>query len=162
MAWKVRFYRDLETGAQPARDWLDGLAGADEAKQLAVLAAVERVLAVHGVDVCETEWGKNLGRALYEFRVRHPATTIRNMFPLPRDGDDAPDSIGEPAKILLRLFFTTYGPGVILLLSGYDKGTDPSRGRQEREIERASEMAAKAKEGLRARQREQAKRAIRK
>ena len=55
MAWKVRFYKDLDTGEQPARDWLDELTGNDEPKHLAALAAVERVLTFHGVHVCETE-----------------------------------------------------------------------------------------------------------
>jgi len=159
MAWKVRFYKDLDTGEEPARDWLDGLTGNDEAKRLAALAAVERVLKVHGVDVCETEWGENLGKGLYEFRVRHPAGSVRNMFPLPREAAKAQSTAGEPVKILLRIFFTTYGQGVLLLLSGYDKGADPSRGRQQREIKKAAEMAATAKKGLRARQREQRERA---
>lgn len=161
MAWKVRFYRDLESGDEPAREWLDELNGDDEPKRLAALAAVERVLKVHGVNVCETEWGKNLGKGLYEFRVRHPASTIRNMFPLRREVSKTQAAAVQPAKVLLRIYFTTYGEGVLLLLSGYDKGEDPGKGRQQREIKRAFEMAMKAKRGLRARQREQQERARR-
>jgi len=89
MAWTVKFYRDLESGDEPARDWLVGLTGTEEPKRLAALAAVECVLKVHGTDVCETEWGKNLGNGLYEFRVRHPAGTIRHMFPI----------LGTPASL---------------------------------------------------------------
>ncbi|TMD89300.1 MAG: hypothetical protein E6I73_10870 [Chloroflexi bacterium] len=162
MAWTVKFYRDLESGDEPARDWLVGLTGTEEPKRLAALAAVECVLKVHGTDVCETEWGKNLGNGLYEFRVRHPAGTIRHMFPIPGHASK-PDAIfAGPAKILLRIFFTTYGPGVLLLLSGYDKGSDPSNRRQQREMTKAAEMAAKAQKGLRARLREQKRRAQRK
>ena len=136
--------------------------GGFRAVKLAALAAVQHVLAVHGIDVCETEWGKNLGNSLYEFRVRHPAGAIRNMFPLPGQASKDLRMGAEPTKILLRIFFTTYGAGVLLLLSGYDKATDPSKGRQKREMKKAAEMAAKAKRGLRARQRDLARRALKK
>ena len=46
--------------------------------------------------------------------------------------------------------------------AGYDKATDPSKGRQQREMKKAAEMAAKAKRGLRARQRDLARRALKK
>jgi len=162
VAWKVKFYRDLNTGEEPARDWLDSLAGQDEVKRLATIAAIECVLKLHGSDVCETEWGKNLGKGLYEFRIRHPAATIQRMFPpkkaierlLGKDDDDK-------AKIVLRIFFTTYGKGVLLLLSGYDKGRDPSARRQNAEVKKAREMADKAQAGLRARLREEKKRVLR-
>jgi hypothetical protein len=152
MFWTVRFYRDLATREQPARIWLDTLLADEPAKGLAVLAAVERVLKVHGTDVCETEWGRNLGSGLYEFRIRHPASSIRHMFPRPSD-EPAPGLTGrEPAKIVLRVFFTTYGRHVILLCSGYDKGRDPSAKRQQAEIVMARTMADRAQAGLRARE----------
>lgn len=161
MAWKLKYYRDLDTEEEPARDWLDSLKGRDEVKRLAAVAALQCVLKVHGTDVCETEWGKNLGDGLYEFRIRHPAGAIQRMFPPTKairnllgkvpDGD-------KDANVLLRIFFTTYGSGVILLLSGYDKGRDPSSARQRAEIKKAWEMADKAQAGLRARIREEKKR----
>ncbi|MGA7912509.1 MAG: hypothetical protein WCC30_13335 [Candidatus Dormiibacterota bacterium] len=117
---------------------------------------------VHGTDVCETEWGKNLGDGLYEFRIRHPAGAIQRMFPptkaIRKLLGKVPDS-DKDAQVLLRIFFTTYGSGVILLLSGYDKGRDPSSARQRAEIKKAQEMADKAQAGLRARIREEKKRA---
>jgi len=84
------------------------------------------------------------------------------MFPLPGQASKDLRMGAEPTKILLRIFFTTYGAGVLLLLSGYDKATDPSKGRQKREMKKAAEMAAKAKRGLRARQRDLARRALKK
>ena len=107
VAWYIRFYRDGER--EPLREWLDSLTGRDLPKRLAAVAAIEQVLASQGTDVCETEWGKNLGKGLYEFRVRHDARTIRQMF-----GDS--DATGDDkrttsAKILLRIFFTTDGSG---------------------------------------------------
>jgi len=40
-------------------------------------------------------------------------------------------------RILLRVFFHAHGKRLILLLSGYDKGSRPSARHQQREIERA-------------------------
>lgn len=162
MAWKLKYYRDLDTEEEPARDWLDSLKGRDEVKRLAAVAALQCLLKVHGTDVCETEWGKNLGDGLYEFRIRHPAGAIQRMFPptkaIRKLLGKVPDS-DKDANVLLRIFFTTYGSGVILLLSGYDKGRDPSSARQRAEIKKAREMADKAQAGLRARIREEKKRA---
>jgi len=161
MPWKLRYFRDLDTGEEPARGWLDSLKGRDEVKRLAAIAALQCVLKVHGTDVCETEWGKNLGSALYEFRIRHPAGAIQRMFPptraIRRLLGNAPDD-DKNANVLLRIFFTTYGAGIILLLSGYDKGRDPSSARQRAEIKKAREMADGAQSGLRARIRDERKR----
>ena len=35
MAWKLKYYRDLDTEKEPARDWLDSLKGRVEVKRLA-------------------------------------------------------------------------------------------------------------------------------
>ncbi len=154
MAWKVVFYRDLVTHEQPAREWLVELRKSEPEKYAAALAAIKRVLAAHGIDVCETEWGKNLGSGLYEFRIRHPAGTIETMFPLADDDATATTEGRGAARLLLRIYFTTYGPHVILICSGYDKGRDPSSHRQRAEITRARELAEKARDGLRARLRD--------
>ena len=152
MTWTIRFYRDLDTRRQPGREWMEDLREHDPGKHLAAIAAIERVLKVHGTDVCETEWGRNLGKGLYEFRIRHPASSIRSMFPRPTDEATNKPTGRESTKILLRIFFTTYGSEVLLLCSGYDKGRDPSPKRQHAEIARARTMAARAHFGLRARQ----------
>ena len=150
-AWKVGFYKDLDTGQRPARDWLDDLERNEPVKASAVAAAIARVLRPRGTDVCESEWGKNLGDGLYEFRVRRPASSIRREFPLPADDEAEADEADTGAKILLRVFFTTYGRQVLLLCSGYDKGRHPSEKRQQAEIKRARAMADKAQANLRAR-----------
>jgi hypothetical protein len=80
-----------------------------------------------------------------------PTKAIRKLLGKATDDD-------KDANVLLRVFFTTYGAGVILLLSGYDKGRDPGRARQRVEIKNARGMAEKAKSGLRARLREEKKR----
>lgn len=94
----------------------------------ALLSALEHVLSHLGVGVCGTEWGKQLGGGLFEFRIRHTANEIRRMHGDPVKG-------GKPAeKVLLRVIGHAYGAKVVLLLNGYDKGADPSERRQQREI----------------------------
>ncbi|MBB5642735.1 hypothetical protein [Cryobacterium roopkundense] len=39
-------------------------------EQAVLTAAIEHVLAVHGINVCHGEWDKPLSGGLYEFRVR--------------------------------------------------------------------------------------------
>ena len=140
MTWDIRF-ADIE-GKEPARDWLEELTGKDLPKQLAAIAAIERVLATQGTDVCKGEWGKNFGKGLYEFRIRHDAETIARMFPKPGEAVVTETARAE-ARILLRIFFTTSGRQIILLVSAYDKGRDPSARRQQAEIERARKLIAK-------------------
>ena len=52
-------------------------------------------------------------------------------------GESVPE--GE-VKVLLRVFFHAHGDKLILLLGGYDKGKDPSKKRQKREIEEARRL----------------------
>ena len=74
--------------------------------------------------VCATAYGKQLGKGLFEFRLRRDATSGA----LP-----GRHSRGEP-RVLLRVFCHAYGNKVVLLLGGYDKGADPSPRRQSEEI----------------------------
>ncbi|MHB1446617.1 MAG: hypothetical protein ACYCTI_00640 [Acidimicrobiales bacterium] len=111
----------------------------------ALLAGLEHVLSHRGVAVCETEWGKQLGAGIFEFRIRHTAAEIERMF-----AGGAPG--GKSGKVLLRVFCHAYGSKIILLLNGYDKGADPSERRQQREIGVARKRLAEFQE-LRARER---------
>jgi hypothetical protein len=105
-----------------------------EFKFVALDVAIDRVLAVRGIDLVRTEWLKALGSGLHEFRVRHDADEIARMF-----GGEAP-SVGGPEKVLLRVFVHFYGERVVLLLGGYDKGDDPKERRQQREIAEARRL----------------------
>ena len=89
----------------------------------ALSTALRLILAAHGVGVCGGANGRHVGRGLFEFRLDEDAATPRSA--RPRD------------RILLRVFCHAYGDRVILLLGGYDKGADPSRRKQQREIARA-------------------------
>jgi hypothetical protein len=120
----IGFFED-ENGRSPIEQWMD-----DELTDLelaALLSALEHVLSHLGVNVCASEWGKQLGDGLFEFRVRHTAEEIDSMF-----GGATPGK--GHGKVLLRVFCHAYGDKIVLLLNGYDKGGDPSERRQQREI----------------------------
>lgn len=127
-AWELEFYQD-ENGCEPCRSWIQDLG---REKRLAVETALEHVLAVRGLDVVETEFGKALGKGLYEFRLRWTAREVAEKV-----GAVLVETPAESESILLRVFFCTAGRKIILLLSGYDKGADASGRRQDAEIARA-------------------------
>lgn len=117
--WEVVASADSD-GREPFTDWYQRKL--TSLQRAAVLAALEKILAVRGTAVCETEWGKNLGGGLYELRIRHGPDEIAAMFPAadqPMPG--VPKKSKAPA-ILLRVYFTTDGRQLVLLLGGYDKG----------------------------------------
>ena len=78
-------------------------------------ARAEKLGEQYGIAVCDTEFGRQLGAGLFEFRLRLKAH---------EDGEAA----------LLRVFCHAQGERVILLLGGYDKRKHPGRRRQDREI----------------------------
>ncbi|PPF32648.1 hypothetical protein [Pseudoclavibacter sp. AY1H1] len=116
--------------------------------------AIESVLTLHGPDICESEWGKNLGKGLYEFRVKKSLAALCSDA-----GVKPPPGHPEGRTVLLRAFCTFHGKKIVLLLGGYDKKKDPSEKRQNAEIKRArkaltawkvaeAKAAARAKKGL--------------
>lgn len=86
----------------------------------------ENYLGEFGLDICQTEHGKHLGKGLFELRIRHDEHVIRG-----KSGAGP----GKRGEVLLRIFCHAYGQRVMLLLGGYDKGKDASSRRQSREIE---------------------------
>ena len=108
--------------------------------ELAVLlAGLEHMLSNRGVDVCQTEWGKQLGEGLFEFRIRHTSAEIEHMF----TGASSSRQAGKREKVLLRVFCHAYGTNV---LNGYDKAGDSSDKRQQREITLARRRLVEFKE----------------
>lgn len=129
--WEVVAYGDLD-GREPFTDWYQRKL--TSLQRATVLAALERILAIRGTAVCETEWGKNLGGGLYELRIRHGPDEIAAMFaPADEQRRDEPKTSKAPA-ILLRVYFTTDGPQLVLLLGGYDKGRLGEGRRQQQSI----------------------------
>lgn len=129
--WDVGFYED-ENGREPCRDWIEDLS---REKRLALETALEYVLAVRGLDVVRTEFGKALGQGLYEFRLRWSADEVAR-----KAGAVLAEQVSETEAILLRVFFCTSGSRIILLLSGYDKAKDATDRRQDREIAEARKL----------------------
>lgn len=121
--FRLEFYVD-DNGKEVVGDWLRGLS---LRKKQVLGTAMQEVLQHLGVGVCKTEFGKQLGGGLFEFRLRRDPGSI-----IDEKGRRLP-----PESILLRVFCHAYGDKVVLLLGGYDKGEDPSPKRQQQEIEEA-------------------------
>jgi putative component of toxin-antitoxin plasmid stabilization module len=117
-----------DNGFEPYTHFIEEL---DDFQFTALDAAIENVLAVRGIDLVSTEWLKPLGQGLHEFRVRHTEDEILHMFGAGEIGTST------KKKVLLRVFVHFHGARAVLLLSGYDKGDDPSDRRQEKAIARA-------------------------
>lgn len=96
---------------------------------------VEEILARAGINVCETNWGKALGAGLYEFRVHRSLNSLGNHL-----GITLPADVRGNQSKLFRIFFAVEGQKIILILSGYDKGRDPSRKKQQKMIEQARSL----------------------
>jgi len=107
--YRLEFYAD-PAGVQPVREWLRSELTAEDRRTVG--AALFAILQEQGIGVCGSSFGRQLGADLFEFRLRE-------------------------AGLLIRIFCHAYGERVILLLGGYDKGSDPSERRQNREIAQA-------------------------
>lgn len=123
-AYTIEFYE--EDGRSPVEQWMES--DLTDVELAALLSALEHVLSHRGVGVRGTEWGKQLGGGLFEFRIRHTAAEIARMH------GESVEGAKRAEKVLLRVFCHAYGAKVVILLNGYDKGADPSERRQQREI----------------------------
>jgi hypothetical protein len=128
--YEIEMFRRAD-GSEPVRRFTDSLSN-DERD--ALLAALTHILARQGLGVCRSEWGKQLGGGLAEFRLRHDEREVMARESA-KPESDLP--VPSPEKILLRVFFHAHGKHLVLLLSGYDKGARSSARHQQREIERA-------------------------
>jgi len=117
---ELEFYED-EYGDSPVLRWLRE--ELTPTKRRALGHAMNEVLQDLGVEVCGTEFGKQLGGGLFEFRLRRDIREI------------APVGAAEAGKILLRVFCHAHGNRLILLVGAYDKGENPSSRIQNAEIE---------------------------
>jgi len=126
----LEFYQSPD-GRVPVRRWMEKALSADQRRALD--AALTLILAVHGVSVCGTPYGRQLGRGLFEFRLDEDEATLSIKWA----SRPIPPSETAGSRILLRVFCHATGDRIVLLLGGYDKGRDPSRRRQQREIARA-------------------------
>lgn len=123
--FEIEIYED-SNGRQPFLTWVDRKL--TDSQFIALDAAIKHVLAEHGLNLLETNWLKSLGNNLYEFRIRHSAGQILKSI------SSELSSKPERSKILLRIFVAFPQGSRILVLHGYDKGSDDSRSRQQMEI----------------------------
>ena len=124
-------------GDEPVRRWILDTLNAH--KRRAVVMGLQHILAERGLAVCATEFGRRLGQGLFEFRLRYDEAALRRRLHLVGQLSPGP-SRRDP--VLLRVLCHAHGHRVILLLAGYDKGADPSRKRQQREIDIARRRLA--------------------
>jgi phage-related protein len=104
--FRLEFYED-QNGVQPVRRWLMSDLSAEDRRTVG--AAMREILQQQGIGVCGSQFGRQLGGGLFEFRLRE-------------------------SPLIARVFCHAHGDRLVLLLGGYDKGRDPSPRRQEREI----------------------------
>ena len=128
--FKLEFYEDPDTGRFPVHEWIKTELTPYQRRALG--AGMDLILQMVGKDVCESEYGKNLGGGLYEFGLRQDSDEIIAKF-TKKTPDDEPDA----SRILLRVFFHPHRNHLLLLLAGYDKGKDPSDRREDKEIQLA-------------------------
>jgi putative component of toxin-antitoxin plasmid stabilization module len=123
----LEFFED-GAGVEPCRVFLRSL---DAQKRNIAVAALEEILAHEGKEVCRSDFGKPLGDGLFEFRIDLDEAAIRR-----RSGGGVQGTAQTKGHegVLLRIFFHPYGEKIILLIAGYDKGADPKKRRQDREI----------------------------
>ena len=98
-------------GARPVRNWI--VNDLSPQKRRFIGFAMSEVLQELGPGVCETEWGKWVHPNIFEFRARD---------------DD---------QITLRVYCHHVGDRLILLLHAYDKGEQPSKRHETKQIEAA-------------------------
>ena len=125
--YELEFYED-ENGDTPVLRWLRE--ELTPTKRRALGHAMNEVLQRLGVGVCATEFGKQLGGGLFEFRLRRDLRDLADV------------DTEEGGRILLRVFCHAHGDRLVLLVGGYDKGQHPSLKRQNAEIQLARKRLA--------------------
>lgn len=141
--WQIEFY-ETETGEKPTLRWIKY--ELTPTKRRALGSAMRQMLQVHGPGVSRTAWGRPVAPGIFEFRVRMSGKEVVNreaeIHGISALEARARFNLNPSEDVLLRVFCTAYGQKIVLLLHGYDKGEDPSKRRQQREIEEARRRLA--------------------
>ena len=136
--WTLRLYQQRE-GQIPFEIFRDSL----KPYETEILdICIEEILARQGSNVCGTSWGKFLGSGLYEFRINRSLSAIFTGI-----GINVPQHFDPKRPIMLRIFFAVEGLKIVLLLSGYDKGKNPNRKKQQDLIKAARKLLKQHKQG---------------
>jgi len=110
----------------------------DRGVVLLTRSALTNLLQSAGLELAGTRWIKSLGGGLWEFRLGPTTTQVLSGIGI---NSSALGILHQ--RLLLRVFFTLMPSDQILIISIYDKGKDPSKKRQQREI---AEARAKLRE----------------
>jgi hypothetical protein len=138
--YTLEFYEDPDSGDHPALRWINE--GLTPVLRRLLGAAMREILQKEGASVCQTDFGKQLGDSVFEFRVNGDPQPIIDQ-ERKRRGKQA-KRVDPPAeKVLLRVFCHAYGNRIVLLLGGYDKAKDDSAKRQNAEIIEAKRRLAR-------------------
>jgi hypothetical protein len=127
--YEIEFYED-EDGDVPVLRWLKE--DLTPQKRRALGAAMNEILQHEGPNVANTNFGKALGRGLFEFRLDQD---IKQILARKTKRPKKKDTEGDTGRILLRVFFHVHGDKIILLLGGYDKAERSSHSYQQSQIE---------------------------
>jgi len=132
--YEIEFYEE-PGGRKPVYDWITKDLSPADRRSLGV--AMREILQKQGIDVCGSAFGRQLGEGLFEFRLTQNAEQVLRLV-----GKAPKEESAEQRRPLLRVFCHAYGNKIILLLGGYDKGSDPSAKRQNEEIRMARQRLA--------------------
>jgi len=121
---------ELANGQRPIQIWLRKQ---PSSVQVIVAALVEELLAHYGPAICRSEFGKALGKGLFELRARQTPRTLFARF-----GRDVPKGfVGANEEVLVRVFFAVGRDKTIVLLGGLNKKKQNSEKAQRDAILRA-------------------------
>ena len=130
--YQIEWYREGDDA--PVYRWLT-----EELSEQAcalVGAAILEILQADGPNVCETRFGRQLGKGIFEFRLDgDPQPWIDEA--RKRRGKNPKNREPPEGAVQYRIFCHAHGNKIILLLGAYDKGEDPSKRRQADEIQTA-------------------------
>src|ERR1051326_3191781 len=73
-AYTLEFFED-DNGREPVRDWIRNALSPEDRRTVG--AAMREILQEHGVTVCGTRFGRQLGHGLFEFRLREEHLLVR-------------------------------------------------------------------------------------
>lgn len=115
-SYAIEFWED-EQGQKPVLEWIRGELTREQ--RAALGKAMQHVLGTMGIGVCGTQFGKQLGDGLCEFRLRYNLAGLRHRFEEKTPPADAPEAI------LLRVFFHAYGvtPRCRAAAAGFGRST---------------------------------------
>jgi hypothetical protein len=114
-----------------------GLKKLSKPNALVTYEAIRNLLAVEGVALASELWLKSLGGGLWEFRVGRTTSAVLSRI---KSAEELDLSHG---KLLIRVFCAFPRGKLLLLLSLYDKGREPSPKKQQSEIAKARKLLTK-------------------